>query len=168
VATQTRGVSRPPVPHGVGSFTLRRLGSSRLLLGTVFAAVLISSAVAGVLVTLGLRTLPGLDRPTTDSVHIGGQDVTAMTEHERLLMRRTGVSFIFQSFGLIPMLSAAENVGVPLRIAGLDYRGREERVAQMLAVVDLTEHARQRPNELSAAGSSESRSPAPWRSVRIC
>jgi putative ABC transport system ATP-binding protein len=117
--------------------------------------VLISSAVAGVLVTLGLRTLPGLDRPTTDSVHIGGQDVTAMTEHERLLMRRTGVSFIFQSFGLIPMLSAAENVGVPLRIAGLDYRGREERVAQMLAVVDLTEHARQRPNELSAAASRD-------------
>jgi putative ABC transport system ATP-binding protein len=96
-----------------------------------------------------LNVIGGLDRPTTGSVHIGGQDVTAMTEHERLLMRRTGVSFIFQSFGLIPMLSAAENVGVPLRIAGLDYRAREERVAQMLAVVDLTEHARQRPNELS-------------------
>jgi putative ABC transport system ATP-binding protein len=96
-----------------------------------------------------LNIIGGLDRPTTGSVHVGGQDVTAMTEHERLLMRRTGVSFIFQSFGLIPMLSAAENVGVPLRIAGLDYRAREERVAQMLAVVDLTEHARQRPNELS-------------------
>jgi putative ABC transport system ATP-binding protein len=59
------------------------------------------------------------------------------------------VAFIFQSFGLIPMLSAAENVGIPLRIAGTGYREREERVALMLSVVGLTEHARQRPNELS-------------------
>jgi putative ABC transport system ATP-binding protein len=96
-----------------------------------------------------LNIIGGLDRPTTGSVHIAGQDVTAMSEHERLLMRRTGVAFIFQSFGLIPLLSAAENVGVPLRIAGLGPREREERVAQMLAVVGLTEHVRQRPNELS-------------------
>jgi putative ABC transport system ATP-binding protein len=96
-----------------------------------------------------LNVIGGLDQPTTGTVHVGGQDVTAMSEHERLLMRRTGVSFIFQSFGLIPMLSAAENIGVPLRIAGLDYRAREERVAQMLAVVGLTDHTRQRPGELS-------------------
>jgi putative ABC transport system ATP-binding protein len=96
-----------------------------------------------------LNIIGGLDQPTAGSVQVGGQDVTAMTEHERLLMRRATIAFIFQSFGLIPMLSAAENVGVPLRIAGLDYRAREQRVAQMLAVVGLTEHARQRPNELS-------------------
>ena len=59
------------------------------------------------------------------------------------------VSFIFQSFGLIPMLSAAENVGIPLRIAGVGRRQREERVALMLATVGLADHARQRPNELS-------------------
>jgi putative ABC transport system ATP-binding protein len=96
-----------------------------------------------------LNIIGGLDQPTGGSVQVGGLDVTAMTEHERLRMRRTGVAFIFQSFGLIPLLSAAENVGVPLRIAGLDYQAREQRVAQMLAVVGLTEHARQRPNELS-------------------
>jgi ABC-type lipoprotein export system ATPase subunit len=49
------------------------------------------------------------------------------------LHRRT-IAFIFQSFGLIPMLSAAENVGIPLRISGTDPRAREERVALMLAV----------------------------------
>jgi putative ABC transport system ATP-binding protein len=96
-----------------------------------------------------LNVIGGLDRPTDGRVHVGGQDVTAMSESERLRLRRTGVAFIFQSFGLIPLLSAAENVGVPLRIAGLDHRARDGRVEQMLAVVGLSEHARQRPNELS-------------------
>jgi putative ABC transport system ATP-binding protein len=59
------------------------------------------------------------------------------------------VAFIFQSFGLIPILSAAENVGVPLRIAGMAPKEREERVRLMLDIVGLDEHARQRPAELS-------------------
>jgi putative ABC transport system ATP-binding protein len=72
-----------------------------------------------------------------------------MGERERTLMRRSSVAFIFQSFGLIPILSAAENVGVPLRIAGADPRDREDRVRTMLEIVGLGEHARQRPGELS-------------------
>jgi putative ABC transport system ATP-binding protein len=96
-----------------------------------------------------LNIIGGLDQPTGGTVHVGGRNVGRMTEHERMLMRRSRVAFIFQSFGLIPMLSAAENVGIPLRIAGTGYREREERVALMLSVVGLTEHARQRPNELS-------------------
>jgi putative ABC transport system ATP-binding protein len=96
-----------------------------------------------------LNIIGGLDAATGGTVHVCGRDVTSMSEYDRMLMRRTQVAFIFQSFGLIPMLSAAENVGVPLRIAGLDYRQREERVALMLSVVGLSEHARQRPNELS-------------------
>ena len=96
-----------------------------------------------------LNIIGGLDLPTSGTVHVSGQDVTAMSEHERMLLRRRTIAFIFQSFGLIPMLSAAENVGIPLRITGTDPRAREERVALMLAVVGLEEHARQRPNELS-------------------
>jgi putative ABC transport system ATP-binding protein len=64
-------------------------------------------------------------------------------------MRRSSVAFIFQSFGLIPILSAAENVGVPLRIAGADPKDREDRVRTMLDIVGLGEHAKQRPGELS-------------------
>jgi putative ABC transport system ATP-binding protein len=64
-------------------------------------------------------------------------------------LRRTTVSYIFQSFGLIPILSAAENVGVPLRIVGMPARQREERVAMMLDIVGLADHAKQRPGELS-------------------
>ncbi len=72
-----------------------------------------------------------------------------MSSHERMQLRRTSVAFIFQSFGLIPILSAAENVGVPLRIAGMAPKKREERVRLMLDIVGLGEHARQRPGELS-------------------
>ena len=72
-----------------------------------------------------------------------------MTERERLLLRRSTVAFIFQSFGLIPTLSAAENVGIPLRITGTEQSVREERIRMMLNVVGLEDHAAQRPNELS-------------------
>ena len=72
-----------------------------------------------------------------------------MPERDRLALRRSTVAFIFQSFGLIPMLSAAENVGVPLRITGAPPRAREERVATMLSIVGLSEHAAHRPDELS-------------------
>jgi putative ABC transport system ATP-binding protein len=65
------------------------------------------------------------------------------------MLRRTRVSYIFQSFGLIPILSAAENVGVPLRIAGVAPKQREERVKLLLDIVGLGDHAKQRPGELS-------------------
>jgi putative ABC transport system ATP-binding protein len=96
-----------------------------------------------------LNVIGGLDVPTGGTVHVAGQDVTAMAERERVMLRRGTVAFIFQSFGLIPMLSASENVGIPLRITGTDPREREERVRLLLSVVGLEEHARQRPNELS-------------------
>jgi putative ABC transport system ATP-binding protein len=96
-----------------------------------------------------LNIVGGLDLPTSGTVRVAGRDVTAMNEHERMTLRRSTIAFIFQSFGLIPMLSAAENIGIPLRITGTDARAREERVRLMLSVVGLEEHARQRPNELS-------------------
>jgi putative ABC transport system ATP-binding protein len=96
-----------------------------------------------------LNVIGGLDRPSSGTVRVAGQDVTAMNEKERMLFRRNTVAFIFQSFGLIPILSASENAGVPLRIAGTPVREREERVGLMLSVVGLADHARQRPNELS-------------------
>ena len=96
-----------------------------------------------------LNIVGGLDLPDSGSVRVAEHEVTAMSEHERLRLRRTSVSFIFQSFGLIPILSAAENVGVPLRIAGMAPREREDRVRLMLDIVGLGEHAKQRPAELS-------------------
>jgi putative ABC transport system ATP-binding protein len=96
-----------------------------------------------------LNIIGGLDAPTSGTVRVAGREVTAMTERERLQLRRSTVAFIFQSFGLIPTLSAAENVGIPLRITGTERRAREERVRMLLSVVGLEDHAEQRPNELS-------------------
>ena len=96
-----------------------------------------------------LNMIGGLDAPTSGEVLLNGRNIAAMTARERTMLRRSTVSFIFQSFGLIPMLSAAENVGVPLRIAGRPRAERDERVRLLLSVVGLDGHARQRPNELS-------------------
>ena len=96
-----------------------------------------------------LNIIGGLDQPTSGHLEVAGREIAEMTERDRLALRRSTVAFIFQSFGLIPMLSAAENVGIPLRINGVPPRAREERVATMLAIVGLSEHAAHRPNELS-------------------
>ncbi len=96
-----------------------------------------------------LNVIGGLDRPTSGTVRVAGQDVTAMTERQRTLFRRRTVAFVFQSFGLVPILSAAENAGIPLRIAGTPVRQREERVSLLLDLVGLAGHARLRPDELS-------------------
>jgi len=72
-----------------------------------------------------------------------------MPARDRTLLRRSTISFIFQSFGLIPMLTAAENVGIPLRIASTPRAERDERVRLLLSVVGLDQHANQRPGELS-------------------
>lgn len=96
-----------------------------------------------------LNVVGGLDSPDSGAVHVAGQEVTAMSERDRMRLRRETVAYIFQSFGLLPVLSAAENVGVPLRIAGVPPKEREQRVALMLSIVGLAGHARQRPGELS-------------------
>jgi putative ABC transport system ATP-binding protein len=80
---------------------------------------------------------------------VAGRDVTAAGEQELLELRRSTIGFVFQSFGLIPILSAAENVGVPLRLAKVPAAEREEKVAVLLELVGLGAHARQRPYELS-------------------
>ena len=96
-----------------------------------------------------LNIIGGLDDPTTGRVWVDGREVNRMTERQRLTLRRDTVAFIFQSFGLVPMLSAAENVGIPLRIEGLRPAERRERVAAMLALTGMASHAAHRPGELS-------------------
>jgi putative ABC transport system ATP-binding protein len=96
-----------------------------------------------------LNVVGGLDTPDGGTVNVAGHAVTSMDERDRMRLRRDTVAYIFQSFGLLPVLSAAENVGVPLRISGVAPRQREERVALMLSIVGLADHARQRPGELS-------------------
>jgi putative ABC transport system ATP-binding protein len=96
-----------------------------------------------------LNLIGCLDRPTAGRIEIAGHDVTAADDKERLRLRRTTIGFVFQSFGLIPILSAAENVGVPMRLTRRPAAERDERVAVLLELVGLGRQAAQRPYELS-------------------
>ena len=96
-----------------------------------------------------LNLLGGLDRPTAGRVVVDGHEVSAMGERELVEVRRRIVAFIFQAFGLVPILTASENVEVPLRLVRADSRSRDARVAELLELVGLGDRARHRPHELS-------------------
>jgi putative ABC transport system ATP-binding protein len=96
-----------------------------------------------------LNLLGGLDAPTSGTVVVDGVAISALDEHAAALVRRQAVAFVFQTFGLIPILSAAENVEVPLRLVKADPRERDRRVEELLELVGLGERARHRPHELS-------------------
>ncbi|MBL0886638.1 ABC transporter ATP-binding protein [Myceligenerans indicum] len=96
-----------------------------------------------------LNLLGGLDRPTSGRVWLREDEMTAMREREILAARRRRIGYVFQSFGLVPVLSAAENVEVPLRLRRVAPAERAERVRAALAAVGLDGHAKQRPYELS-------------------
>jgi len=99
--------------------------------------------------TTFLNILGGLDHPTSGRVIIDGHEVSAMTEDELVDVRRRSVAFIFQSFGLVPILSAAENVEIPLRLVKAQAKGRDARVLELLELVGLGGRAKHRPHELS-------------------
>ncbi|HEU0235459.1 MAG TPA: ABC transporter ATP-binding protein [Candidatus Limnocylindrales bacterium] len=96
-----------------------------------------------------LNLLGGLDRPTAGRVLVEGLAISAMDEDELVDVRRRTVAFIFQAFGLLPILSAAENVEVPLRLVHADPFERDRRVAELLELVGLGERMHHRPHELS-------------------
>ena len=96
-----------------------------------------------------LNLLGGLDKPDSGTLRVVGSDVTALDDQELSRLRREQISYVFQTFGLIPALTASENVGVPLRMRRTPVVEREQRVALLLDLVGLRDHARQRPAELS-------------------
>ena len=96
-----------------------------------------------------LNIMAGLDKPTSGTVYFEDRDVAKMSERELTEIRRHKLGFIFQSFGLLPLLSALENVELPMRIAGVKIKEREERAREALEMVGLWQRARHRPYELS-------------------
>ncbi|MEI5584277.1 MULTISPECIES: ABC transporter ATP-binding protein [unclassified Agromyces] len=96
-----------------------------------------------------LNLLGGLDRPTAGRVLLGDDDLSGLDDDALAAVRRDRVGYVFQSFGLIPVLSAAENVEVPLRLQRVPAAERDARVAEALELVGLAGHAAQRPYELS-------------------
>jgi putative ABC transport system ATP-binding protein len=96
-----------------------------------------------------LQMLGGLDRPTSGTVEFDGQDLGAMRESEVTRVRATSIGFIFQTFNLIPTLSAQENVEVALAPLGVGSAERRARAAAALENLALDERARHLPSELS-------------------
>jgi|AMZC01.1.fsa_nt_AMZC01002420.1_4 putative ABC transport system ATP-binding protein len=96
-----------------------------------------------------LNLIAGLDKPTQGTVWVLGRNLNQLDERDLLALRLHKLGFVFQSFGLMPLLSARENVGVPLRMRGLPPAEREARVDEALAWVGLTDRAHHRPYELS-------------------
>jgi len=96
-----------------------------------------------------LNLLSGLDRPSTGTVLFHGSDLADMREADLVNMRRHRIGFVFQSFGLMPLLSAQENVELPLHIGGVSWRERRQRATEALQAVGLGTRARHRPFELS-------------------
>jgi putative ABC transport system ATP-binding protein len=96
-----------------------------------------------------LNLIGGLDHPDSGTVRVDGTEVTGLDDEGLSRLRRDSVSYVFQTFGLIPALTAAENVGVPLRLRRTPAADRDRRVALLLELVGLRDHAEQRPAELS-------------------
>ncbi|MEC8913063.1 MAG: ABC transporter ATP-binding protein [Chloroflexota bacterium] len=96
-----------------------------------------------------LNLLAGLDQPNTGKVLVRGVDIADMSDNQLTDMRRGMIGFIFQSFGLLPLLSAFENVELPLRIAGVNIADRQSQTRDALEMVGLWSRASHRPYELS-------------------
>src|SRR5262245_25060160 len=96
-----------------------------------------------------LNLLGLLDRPDTGEVRVEGRDGEALSENERSDLRRDRFGFVFQTFNLVPVLTAEENVAYPLVLAGMDAAARRQRAAELLASVGLDGKAGVRPDLLS-------------------
>ena len=94
-----------------------------------------------------MHILAGLDRPSSGTVHISGSDITQMNDNELTLLRRQHIGFIFQFFNLLPMLTAEENVLLPLSLAG--EKPDREWVDELIDKVGLADRREHRPSELS-------------------
>lgn len=96
-----------------------------------------------------LNILGALDEPTEGRVMLRGREMTGQSESEKSRIRRTEIGFVFQSFGLIPLMSAYENVEFGLRVAGAPAKGNREAAERALERVGMRERMKHRPMELS-------------------
>ena len=96
-----------------------------------------------------LNVIGLLDRPNSGSYELDGSNVTALSETEQARVRREKIGFVFQSFHLIPRMTAAENIELPLILEGVAPADRKTRVETTLDAFELRDRAHHRPSELS-------------------
>ena len=144
VLVALEGVSKE---YGSGAATVHALRDVSLSLPAGVLCVVHGRSGSGK--TTLLNMIGGLDRPTAGRVAVDGREVSSLGEEALVEYRRDTVGFVFQAFGLIPILTAAENVEVPLRLRRVEPAARDARVHELLHLVDLGDRAHHRPPELS-------------------
>ena len=143
-ALVTEAVSRD---FGQGDSAVRAVDSVSLSIGSGEFVALVGRSGSGKTTLLNL--LAGLDRPSEGKVWFEGREISELPDKELVKLRRERLGFVFQSFGLIPLLSAFENVELPLHISGVSWRERRRKANEALDMVGLTGRVRHRPYELS-------------------
>ena len=99
--------------------------------------------------TTFLNCVGGLDNPTSGDVYIDGENITRLSGGDIIQYRLKNIGFVFQSYNLIPVLSAKENIEMIMLLQGIDEKSRNERTDELLNQVDLYEMKDRRPSELS-------------------
>lgn len=132
-----------------GSGPQRVTAVDRVDLQVEAGAICVIAGRSGSGKTTLLNIVGGLERPDEGEVEVAGVRIWEGDEDLRAGVRRSKVSFIFQAFGLLPQLSAFENVEIPLRLQGIRGNEREAQVTDLLDAVGLRDRARHRPGELS-------------------
>ncbi len=131
----------------VGEQTVHALDNINLIVGDGEYVSVMGPSGSGKSTLLNIISL--LDRPSSGKYRLNGQDVTAFDDNRLAQVRRENIGFIFQFFHLIPRLSAAENIEMPMILAGIPAKLRKPRVSAALDAVALSDRAGHRPDQLS-------------------
>jgi putative ABC transport system ATP-binding protein len=133
--------------YTIGEVETRALDGVTLNIGEGEFTALVGPSGSGK--TTLLQLIGCLDKPNSGSIQINGQDVTRLNPNQRADLRREVIGFIFQFFALVPVLSAFENVELPLLLNGVGAKERRKRVMEMLDAVGLADRAAHRPDQMS-------------------
>jgi putative ABC transport system ATP-binding protein len=133
--------------YRIGEIETRALDSINLTIEEGEFTALVGPSGSGK--TTALQLMGCLDRPDSGIVRINQQDVTHLNADQRAELRGKVIGFIFQFYALVPVLTAYENVELPLLLTGADAKERRERVLEMLDAVGLANRADHRPNQMS-------------------
>lgn len=148
-------IKREPVIQVKGLYKIYRLGEEkvRALNGVDFTinrgefCSIVGTSGSGKSTLLNM--LAGLEKPTKGEIIIAGEHIETKKENQLVAFRRNHIGFIFQSYNLLPTLSAMENVALPLTFQGVGKKARTKRAAELLKLVGLSTHQKHKPTQMS-------------------